>query len=179
MRTAFGYVRVSTEEQADSGLGLEAQRQRIRAYCEMKGLHLAGVFEDPGLSGGKPLASRLAGYEELAALCQVMREVKRGIIEIALMRQLGTLADEELDLLVHLARESQRPVTWLALIDMAGLGEANEEILSRVRPYMNSGLRIPPQVSPRPIKMYYDLRTPSLDTYMSARWPGGGRSPAS
>jgi N-acyl-D-amino-acid deacylase len=125
---------------------------------------------------GKPLASRLAGYEELAALCQVMREMKRGIIEIALMRQLGTLADEELDLLVHVARESQRPVTWLALIDMAGLGEANEEILNRVRPYMNSGLRIPPQVSPRPIKMYYDLRTPSLCGEMPSWKPAFNRS---
>jgi DNA invertase Pin-like site-specific DNA recombinase len=61
MRTALGYVRVSTDEQAGRGLGLEAQRQRIRAYCEMKGLHLATIFEDPGLSGGKPLGSRSAG----------------------------------------------------------------------------------------------------------------------
>jgi DNA invertase Pin-like site-specific DNA recombinase len=66
MRTAFGYVRVSTEEQADSGLGLESQRQRIRAYCEMKGLQLASVFEDPGLSGGKPLGCRPAGCRLLA-----------------------------------------------------------------------------------------------------------------
>lgn len=66
MRIAFGYVRVSTEEQADSGLGLEAQRQRLRAYCEMKGLHLANVFEDPGLSGGKPLGNRPAGSRLLA-----------------------------------------------------------------------------------------------------------------
>src|SRR5262249_44768851 len=61
MRTAFGYVRVSSEEQAESGLGLEAQRQRVRAYCEMKGLGLAAVYEDPGVSGGKPLGSRPAG----------------------------------------------------------------------------------------------------------------------
>jgi DNA invertase Pin-like site-specific DNA recombinase len=61
MRTALGYVRVSTDEQAERGLGLEAQRQRIRAYCDMKGLHLATIFEDPGLSGGKPLGSRSAG----------------------------------------------------------------------------------------------------------------------
>src|SRR5215831_15705689 len=66
MRTAFGYVRVSSEEQAESGLGLEAQRQRVRAYCEMKSLDLAAVYEDPGVSGGKPLGSRPAGKRLLA-----------------------------------------------------------------------------------------------------------------
>ena len=67
MKDAISYVRVSSEEQADSGLGLEAQRQRIAAYCTMKGLHLAEVFEDPGISAGKPLASRPAGSRLLAA----------------------------------------------------------------------------------------------------------------
>src|SRR5262245_24081996 len=67
MNDALGYVRVSSEEQADSGLGLEAQRQRIAAYCAMKGLRLAEVFADPGISGGKPLASRPAGSQLLAA----------------------------------------------------------------------------------------------------------------
>jgi len=66
MRTAIGYIRVSSEEQADSGLGLEAQRQRIRAYCEMKGLSLATIFEDPGVSGGKALATRPASLRLLA-----------------------------------------------------------------------------------------------------------------
>ena len=37
----------------------EAQRQRIAAYCTMKGLDLAEEFEDAGISAGKPLASRL------------------------------------------------------------------------------------------------------------------------
>src|SRR5215470_11947351 len=67
MEVAISYIRVSSEEQADSGLGLEAQRQRIAAYCTMKGLRLAKVFEDPGISGGKPLASRPAGSKLLAA----------------------------------------------------------------------------------------------------------------
>jgi Resolvase, N terminal domain len=66
MRTALGYVRVSTDEQAERGLGLEAQGQRIRAYCEMKGLNLTTVFEDPGLSGGKQLGSRSTGGRLLA-----------------------------------------------------------------------------------------------------------------
>ncbi|HZZ82890.1 MAG TPA: recombinase family protein, partial [Gemmataceae bacterium] len=67
MRTAYGYIRVSSEDQADSGLGLEAQRQRIRAYCELKGLRLAEILEDPGISGGKALSSRPAGIKNICA----------------------------------------------------------------------------------------------------------------
>ena len=48
---AVGYVRVSTSEQADSGLGLEAQRRRISAYCEAQGWHLAEMVADEGVSG--------------------------------------------------------------------------------------------------------------------------------
>src|SRR5262245_3800134 len=66
-KDAISYIRVSSEEQVDSGLGLEAQRQRIAAYCTMKGLHLAEEFEDPGVSAGKPLGSRPAGSRLLAA----------------------------------------------------------------------------------------------------------------
>jgi DNA invertase Pin-like site-specific DNA recombinase len=67
MPDAISYIRVSSDEQADSGLGLEAQRQRIDAYCQLKGLRLTEVFEDPGISGCKPLASRPAGSRLLAA----------------------------------------------------------------------------------------------------------------
>lgn len=48
--TAIGYIRCSTNEQADSGLGLDAQRRRIVAYCTAKGFRLLDVFEDPGVS---------------------------------------------------------------------------------------------------------------------------------
>jgi DNA invertase Pin-like site-specific DNA recombinase len=67
LKNAISYVRVSSEEQVDSGLGLETQRQHIAAYCQMKGLHLAETFEDPGISAGKPLAIRPAGGRLLAA----------------------------------------------------------------------------------------------------------------
>jgi site-specific DNA recombinase len=89
MRTALGYVRVSTDEQAERGLGLEAQRQRIRAYCEMKGLHLATIFEDPGLSGGKPLGSRSAGGRLLADA----RRTKPVVVVAKLDRLFRSVAD--------------------------------------------------------------------------------------
>jgi DNA invertase Pin-like site-specific DNA recombinase len=46
----IGYVRVSTEEQAMSGAGLEAQRQAIAAECERRGWKLIDVIEDAGWS---------------------------------------------------------------------------------------------------------------------------------
>src|SRR5262249_27734035 len=89
MNDAFAYIRVSSEEQADSGLGLEAQRQRIAAYCELKGLRLAKVFEDPGISGGKPLASRPAGSQLLAAA----KKSKAIVIASKLDRLFRSVAD--------------------------------------------------------------------------------------
>src|SRR6516225_9200720 len=89
MRNARGYVRVSTDEQAERGLGLEAQRQRIRAYCEMKGLRLTTMFEDPGLSGGKPLGSRSAGGRLLAEA----RKTKPVVVVAKLDRLFRSVAD--------------------------------------------------------------------------------------
>jgi DNA invertase Pin-like site-specific DNA recombinase len=46
----LGYVRVSTEEQGDSGAGLEAQRRAIAAECKRRGWELLEVVEDAGFS---------------------------------------------------------------------------------------------------------------------------------
>jgi len=46
----IGYVRVSTDEQAVSGAGLEAQRQAIAAECRRRGWQLIEVIEDAGWS---------------------------------------------------------------------------------------------------------------------------------
>lgn len=88
-RIAVGYIRVSSEEQADSGLGLEAQRQRIVAYCTMKGLHLAHTFEDPGVSGGKALSTRPAG----AALLTMARDRKAVVVVAKFDRLFRSVAD--------------------------------------------------------------------------------------
>jgi len=65
---AIGYTRCSTNEQADSGLGLDAQAQRIRAYATMRGLELVDLATDAGVSGGKPLATRDGGQRLLTML---------------------------------------------------------------------------------------------------------------
>lgn len=48
---AYGYIRVSTETQANKGYGLDTQRKDIEQYAKGKGLELAATFTDAGISG--------------------------------------------------------------------------------------------------------------------------------
>jgi len=49
-KIAVGYVRVSTEIQAEEGVSLGQQRNKIRAYCDALDLELIHVFADEGIS---------------------------------------------------------------------------------------------------------------------------------
>jgi site-specific DNA recombinase len=64
---AVGYTRVSTEEQAQSGVSLEAQEEKIRAYCTAKSWELARVVRDAGYSA-KDL--NRPGMQELISGCK-------------------------------------------------------------------------------------------------------------
>jgi len=48
---AIGYVRVSTDKQADNGISLEAQQARIEAWCVANGFDLVEIHVDAGISG--------------------------------------------------------------------------------------------------------------------------------
>lgn len=50
---AIGYIRVSTEEQAQSGAGLEAQKTAILSEALRRGWTLVEIIEDAGISGTK------------------------------------------------------------------------------------------------------------------------------
>lgn len=65
---AIGYVRVSTDQQRESGLGLEAQRQSIQEASERLAAASLEIFEDSGLSGTLELAKRPGLLDAVAAL---------------------------------------------------------------------------------------------------------------
>jgi len=49
---AVGYVRVSTEGQAEDGVSLDAQESKIRAWAELNGAEVR-IFRDEGISGSR------------------------------------------------------------------------------------------------------------------------------
>ena len=65
--TAFTYVRVSTDEQADSGLGLSDQRAKVTAACNGRGWTIVHEYADEGVSA-KNIIDRPALTAALAAL---------------------------------------------------------------------------------------------------------------
>lgn len=67
---AVGYARVSTSDQADNGVSLDAQTERIRGWCRANGYELADVLVDRGLSGGR--------CDNRPALQDALRSVSRG-----------------------------------------------------------------------------------------------------
>jgi hypothetical protein len=53
-KTAIGYVRVSSQEQAAEGVSLDAQRDRLRSYCKLSGILLIEFISDEGISPWAP-----------------------------------------------------------------------------------------------------------------------------
>lgn len=76
MEKVFGYVRVSTETQAEKGYGKDVQENAIKEYCKANGLELVEVFQDLGVSGN--LIDRDGLTDLLSALSE--GEVKRVIV---------------------------------------------------------------------------------------------------
>ena len=64
----IGYVRVSTDQQVESGLGLQAQRNAIIEYANKIGVHEYQIFGDESSSGSLSLDKRPGMLEAIAAL---------------------------------------------------------------------------------------------------------------
>lgn len=62
-----GYARVSTLEQAVEGVSLESQISTIQMYANLRGLELAEIVIDAGVSGSIPLEDRPGGKRLVAA----------------------------------------------------------------------------------------------------------------
>jgi len=58
IRSAYGYLRVSTQSQSNSGLGLAAQKDQIRKYAKQNGYRITKYYTDAGVSGTKSASDR-------------------------------------------------------------------------------------------------------------------------
>jgi len=78
------YLRVSTDEQAESGLGIDAQRTQVRAMAVVKGYPAPTEYVDNGISGTKDVDKR-------PALHALMEDVAAGNVDVVVIPSLDRL----------------------------------------------------------------------------------------
>lgn len=133
---AVAYCRVSTAEQAAEGVSLPAQRARLAAYCESRGLSLVAVHSDEGISGSK--TSNRPGLQ--AALEQAC-ELKAPLVVYSLSRLARSTRDaillaERLDAsgagLVSLTEQidTQSPMGRYFYSNIAAIGQLERDLIA-------------------------------------------------
>ena len=81
MNKAIAYIRVSTEEQSNHGVGLEAQLERIKAWAAFNEVEITEVFTDAGISG-----KRANNRPALQAALKAVRKQKCQLVVYSLSR---------------------------------------------------------------------------------------------
>lgn len=95
-----GYARVSTEDQADRGVSLPAQRERLAAFASAHGFELDRVEVDAGVSGKLPPRRR-------PALARALDAVRGGEVDGLVVLKLDRLSRSTKDTLA-LVEDAER-----------------------------------------------------------------------
>ncbi len=110
------YYRVSTGQQNESGLGLEAQASAVERLCASRSYGIVAAYAGRGVSGSKPLNER-------AALMAAIADVKQSGAKALVVSRLDRLSREPLVFITVeriLARHGAR------LISASGEGTEND-----------------------------------------------------
>lgn len=107
----MAYVRVSTDEQAASGAGLEAQRAAITAEADRRGWTVVAWHSDEGISGGK-------GVEHRPGLAAAIDAIERGEAAGLLAAKLDRVSRSVLDT-AALMEQARRGGWELVTCDLA------------------------------------------------------------
>ncbi len=85
---AGAYLRVSTQEQAETGFSLDMQQERITAQIKAKGWEVYKVYNDGGQSGGKL---------DRPALQEMLADIEAGEIQAVVVYKLDRLSRKQRD----------------------------------------------------------------------------------
>lgn len=111
MQTAVGYIRVSTDGQVTEGVSLDAQRERIAAWCMANGFSLAETFVDAGLSGGRS-DNRPGLQSALNAVCKA-----KGVLVVYSLSRLARSTKDTIQIGERLDKASADLVSLSERID--------------------------------------------------------------
>src|SRR5437588_10034434 len=111
----IGYVRVSTDKQADRGVSLEAQAEKIRAMAVVHNAELIDIIVDGGES-----AKSLNG----PGMARLLAMVDDGEVQAVIIAKLDRLTRSVKDLCTLLERFQRRGVSLVSVAESLDTGSA-------------------------------------------------------
>src|SRR5690242_12478196 len=87
-----GYLRVSTDRQAEEGLGLDVQEHAIRSWAKQEGHRISLWARDEGMSGSNGVETRVGLLDALGA---IQSGAARGLVVYRLDRLARDLVLQE------------------------------------------------------------------------------------
>jgi site-specific DNA recombinase len=112
---AIGYVRVSTEKQADFGVSLEAQSEKVRAMAVVQGAELVEIIVDAGES---------AKSLNRPGMARLLSLVDAGAVDSVIIAKLDRLTRSVKDLAELLERFNRRGVSLVSVAESLDTGTA-------------------------------------------------------
>ncbi|RYZ11924.1 MAG: amidohydrolase [Comamonadaceae bacterium] len=145
-------------ERAATAEEVDAMQRIVREALDAGALGLATSKLQAHLGfGGKPVPSRAADFEEVRALAGELRAAGHGMLQTTLGP--GLLLDQ----LEQLATETGASISWSALLAGSAFGKSGHKAqLARSDELAAKGLRIAPQVTPRPLNFEFQFREPTI-----------------
>ena len=103
---AVGYIRVSTDGQAEKGTSLENQVDRIIEFCQKKGLFLEHIYEDAGFSGKN---TKRPGFQEM------MKRLEKGDISALIVWHSTRFARNLRDFINNMADLEKKKIKFFSI----------------------------------------------------------------
>jgi len=120
---AVGYVRVSTDKQADGGVSLEAQTAKVRAMADVQDAHLLEVVTDAGVS---------AKTLQRPGLARVLALVRARAVDMVLVAKLDRLTRSVRDLADLLDVFAKHGVALVSVAESLDTGSAAGRLVLNV-----------------------------------------------
>lgn len=123
----IGYARVSTEEQATSGVSLQAQVEKLRAYASCYDLEIVEIIEDGGQS------AKSLQRPGIQRALQMMREGQaKGLLVAKLDRLTRSIVDLNTLISEYFSEEARYQVSLFSVADQVDTRSAGGRLVLNV-----------------------------------------------
>jgi site-specific DNA recombinase len=122
MPKAIGYTRVSTDKQADHGVSLEAQVEKIRAMAVVQGAELLEVITD----------AESAKSLDRPGMARLLAMVDRGEVQTVIIAKLDRITRSVVDLGTLLERFKKHDVSLVSMAESLDTGSAAGRLVMNI-----------------------------------------------